>query len=89
MFEYDRDARCATEVLDEYNLSDILSKCNDLGWRDPWDIKERVLLTKYPELTDTLDDLSLDEFIEYLCARYPVRFEEVVSYRIWYVPDKQ
>ncbi len=89
MFEYDQETSHAAETLDKYDLSDVLSECNDLGWRDPWDIRERALLTKYPELTNTLDDLSLDEFMEYLCERYPVRFEEVVSYRMWYTPEKQ
>ena len=89
MFEYDDDARRASETLDKYDFTDILSECYDIGMRDPWDILYKGILVRYPELEDTTDNLSTDEFMEYLCKKYHVRFEEIISYRMWYMlPNK-
>lgn len=85
MFEYDKDAKAAAEKLDEYDLKERLIACYDLGYRDPFMIRERIAL-KYPELDDVMGDLTEDEFMEYLCKRYHVRFDEFVSYRLWYNP---
>lgn len=87
MFDYDKAASKAASVLDKYDLTEVLSECYDSGYRDPWDIQEKGIVAKFPELEDVLDDLSQDEFMEYLCDRYSVRFEEVVSYRMSYVPN--
>ena len=83
MFDYDLASEKAAETLDEYDLSGLLLQCYDVGWVDPWDIRERAILVKHPELADALDELSTDEFVEYLTKRYNVRFEEVISYRMW------
>lgn len=86
MFEYDDASRKAAETLDKYDFTDILSECYDKGIRDPWDILHREILARHPELEAAADNLSTDEFMEYLCDKYHVRFEEVVSYRMWYNP---
>lgn len=86
MFEYDDAARLAAEALDRYDLTEILSECYDKGIREPWDILNKGILSRYPELEDTIDNLSTDEFMEYLCEKYHVRFEEIISYRMWYLP---
>jgi hypothetical protein len=83
MFDYDLASEKAAETLDAYDLSELLLQCYDVGWVDPWDIRERAILVKHPELADVLDELSTDEFMEYLTKRYNVRFEEVISYRMW------
>ena len=83
MFDYDPASKRAADKLDEYDLSELLLQCYDVGWVDPWDIRERAILVKHPELADVLDELSTDEFMEYLTKRYNVRFEEVISYRMW------
>lgn len=82
MFDYDPASKRAADKLDEYDLSELLLQCYDVGWVDPWDIRERAILVEYPELADILDELSTDEFMEYLTKRYNVRFEEVISYRM-------
>ncbi|MGN0246512.1 MAG: hypothetical protein ACI4DK_11200 [Lachnospiraceae bacterium] len=87
MFEYDEASQKAAEKLDNYDLTNILSWCYDASWRDPWDIKQKIQI-EYPELDDILDDLSSDEFMEYLSKKYNVRFEEIISYRMWYVPKR-
>lgn len=84
MFEYDTASKKASETLDEYDFADILSECYDIGMRDPWDILHRGILARYPELEDAADNLSVDEFMEYLSNKYHVRFEEVISYQMWY-----
>lgn len=83
MFDYDLASEKAAATLDEYDLSGLLLQCYDVGWVDPWDIRARAILVKHPELADVLDELSTDEFMEYLTERYNVRFEEVISYRMW------
>ena len=83
MFEYDKAAKITAEKLDKYDFGDILSWCYDANWREPWDIKQKISI-EYNELDDVLDDLSSDEFMEYLSEKYNVRFEEIISYRMWY-----
>ena len=83
MFEYDYEAMKAAERLDQYNFKELLSDCYDCGRRNPEDIKDFVE-HRHKELKYDLENLSNDEFIEYLETRYPVRFEEVITYRMWY-----
>ena len=83
MFDYDLDSKRAVEKLDEYDFTDILSECYDMGMRDPYDIGD-CISEDYPELEDTIADLTGCEWMEYLTARYPVRFEEISHYRMWY-----
>lgn len=84
MFEYDIESRIAAEELDKYDLKEILSDCYDKGITEPWDIENIGILNKHPELEDTLDNLSLDEFMEYLSRKYDVVFDEVITYRMRY-----
>lgn len=85
MFEYDAASKAAAQELDNYDLTELLSRCYDANIRDPFDIRQAAI-TAHKELDDILDDLSTDEFMEYLESKYNVRFEEVVSYRMWYRP---
>ena len=84
MFECDEDAKKAAEKLDEYNFKDILQSCYDSGISDPIDIRDHIIDNHYPELDETFGDLTGDEWMEYLCYRYPIKFEEIISYRMWY-----
>ena len=79
-------SKAAAEELDKYDFTEILSECYDNDLRSPWDIMERIV-DKYAEfgfIDGALDNLSNDEFMEYLTERYPIKFEEVVTYRMWY-----
>lgn len=78
MFEYDEDAERAAKILDEYNFVEDLSLCYDAGKRDPDSIMT-YLHVNYKELETVLDYLTESEFMDYLCERYPVRFEEAVD----------
>lgn len=85
MFDYCQEATKAVEELDKYDLSDILKQCYEIGWRDPWDIGERGIIGKYPELEGSVHALDLDELMEYLMEKYPVRFSERISYAMYLV----
>lgn len=83
MFEYDKDAERAAKILDEYDFTENLSICYDNGHRDPDSIRTNIIVN-HKELEIILDDLSESEFMDYLCEKYNVEFEEVVTYRMWY-----
>lgn len=85
MFDYCQEAKKAAAELDKYDLSDILKQCYEIGWRDPWDIGERGIIGKYPELEGSVHALDLDELMEYLMEKYPVRFSEHISYAMYLV----
>lgn len=85
MFDYCQEAKKAVEELDKYDLSDILKQCYEIGWRDPLDIGERGIIGKYPELEGSVHALDLDELMEYLMEKYPVRFSERISYAMYLV----
>lgn len=85
MFEYDKDSQKAAEELDKYDLTQVLSDCYDNGTVEAWDIQHEGILVKYPELEDAMDNLTLDEFIEYIQKRYNVVFDEVITYRMRYI----
>lgn len=86
MFKYDKDAQLAVETLDKYNLISVLKWCVNERVIDIWDIKKTIEQFE-PELSEALDDLSTDELMEYLRERYGVRFEEVISYHLYHVPN--
>ncbi len=85
MFDYCQEAKKAVEELDKYDLSDILKQCYEIGWCDPWDIGEHGIIGKYPELEGSVHALDLDELMEYLMKKYPVRFSERISYAMYLV----
>ena len=84
MFEYDTGARVAAEKLDKYDLTEILRLSYDSGYRDPDSIIDNIILN-HKELKSEFANLTKYEFMKYLCERYPVRFEEVPKYRMWYM----
>lgn len=87
MFEYDEASRRAVETLDGYNLTDFISGCYTIGCTNLWDVKDRMA-EMFSELEPVLDDLTSDEFMEYLCNRYNVRFEEETSYWMRGTPNR-
>jgi hypothetical protein len=83
MFKYDELVSNAVKILDEYNLEDEILQCKKRGYLDPYDMRDYIqMLTSNLELIDALEELSLDEFMEYLTARYKIRWQEIVSYRM-------
>ena len=81
MFEYDIGAFLAADKLDEYDFTDTLRYCSDNRFNDSWEIRDEII-EEHKELEEYLDNLSNDEFMEYLEERYNVKFEVVVTYRM-------
>lgn len=81
MFEYDMDAFLAANKLNEYDFTDTLRYCYGYGLTNSWHIREKII-EEHKELEEYLDNLSNDEFMDYLSERYNVKFEEVVTYRM-------
>lgn len=84
MFEYDKNAKKAAEKLDEYDFTDFLRNCYNNDIVDPWFIRDKIEC-EYEELNEIVYDLSLDEFMEYMSARYDVVFDEVITFNMRYL----
>lgn len=75
----DKETAMVYKKLNTFNLMDILESCYSNGDRDAWEVRDKIC-DLYPELTETLYDLTLDEFMDYLTVKYPVHFCEVTHY---------
>ena len=76
----------AFEELDGYDFTNILSDCYDNGHDDSWTIQEAIE-SAYPELIKeghALDIMSNDDLQIYLASRYPVKFEQHITYHMRY-----
>lgn len=86
MFEYDECSKAAAKELDKYDFTEILSSCYDNEKNGLWDVIDAII-EKHNELDvddGALDNLSSDEIMEYLSKRYNVRFESIITYRMYY-----
>lgn len=83
MFEYDELASEAVKLLDECDFSEEIEDCKRSKIRDAYDIREYIERSYLWEVGEALDNLSLDEFMEYLTARYNVRWREVSYYEMY------
>lgn len=81
MFEYNMGAFIAARELDEYDLTDTLRYCYYNKYRDPEGIMYKII-EEHKELEEYLDNLSIDEFMEYLEETYDIKFDVVVTYRM-------
>lgn len=84
MFEYDELVMAAANELDKHDLSGTLKWCYDGGWRDPDDIRDGIS-QHHNGLAEAVDELSDDELMMYLSAKYNVRFEETITYSMRYM----
>jgi hypothetical protein len=83
MFEYDKLASEAVKVLDRCDFSEEIESCKQSKIRDAYDIREYIERNYLWEVREALDNLSLDEFMEYLTARYNVRWQEISHYEMY------
>ena len=83
MFEYDELASEAVKVLDRCDFSEEIEACIRSKIRDAYDIREYIERNYLWEVREALDNLALDEFMEYLTARYNVRWQEVSHYEMY------
>ena len=82
MFEYDELARNAVEVLNEYNLEDSIVRCKELGYLDVYMVRNYLETFEDSEIFGALQDLSIDEFMEYLTTRYGIKWAEIIKYEM-------
>ena len=83
MFEYDELASKAVTILDKCDFKEDIEYCKRVKILDVYDIREFLEKNYLWEIRDALDSLSLDEFMEYLTARYDVRWNEISHYEMY------
>lgn len=80
MFDYDEESKRAAEILDKYNLTDILKECRG---REASEIEEEIKKIN-DELCEAVESLTYEEFCDYLVKRYKMGLQEVsISYMWW------
>lgn len=82
MFDYDEESRNAVITLDKYDLSKYLEGCVKGHITDSWEVREALMLFCNDEIEKAIEDLSIDEFIEYLTSRYNVSWSDEIRYHI-------
>ena len=86
MFDYDEYAREAVTVLDKYDLREVIKWLIHCGTKDSYDIREAIgehyknECVGCEDVGEALENLSLDEFMEYLTVRYGIRWREDITY---------
>lgn len=82
MFDYDKNAKKAAQVLDRYDFSEALKECCVVAMSE---IIGR--LEKYgKEVSDALNQLSADEVATYLNLRYGMHVQEIYEYYMSWDP---
>ena len=76
MFDYDEFASEAATVLDKYNLTEEIGWCIEAGCHDAYEVQQYLASlfvgSCHDKFIEALENLTLDEFREYLAARYGV-----------------
>ena len=76
MFDYDEFARDAVEILDRYDLKEKIDSCRETWCDDTYELQQNIGNALYfegcTEAAQALENLTLDEFLEYLAVRYGV-----------------
>lgn len=77
MFDYDKKAHHAVEILDKYDLTEVLKKCHGLQLYDV----AKILESYNQEIANIIFDLSAYELGIYLEKRYyGLIKEEIILY---------
>ena len=84
MFEYDAMSMNAAKVLDNYDFGYLIEQCRELKIKNVYAVKEffERINSFDDNIVTALDNLSPDEFMEYLTARYNVKWTEIISYEM-------
>ena len=84
MFEYDELSREAVRVLDNDDFGHLIDICRDLKIKNVYAVKDFFEYTNSfdDNIAIALNNLSPDEFMEYLTARYNVKWTEIISYEM-------
>lgn len=92
MFEYDTSSQQAAEYLDGLDLKGRLIQSWKIGKTEVYDLKRALVdLTFEPTekeaLEEALEELTIDEFLDYLHERYNINYHEEISYYINMPPN--
>ena len=85
LFTYDVMSNLAASILDKYDFNKELEFCRHASIpniRDAWNVREYILDMNNEEVEFALDELSLDEFMEYMNDRYNIRWEVIITYKM-------
>ena len=83
MFNYDENASNAAKVLDKYNFKEDIDICKQNNTMSDYNLYDHIV-DKYPkEVEDALDNLTYDEFRDYMTIRYGVQWRETISYSMY------
>lgn len=93
MFEYDTSSQQAAEYLDSLDLKARLIQCWEMGKTEVHDLKQSLVAltfepTEKEALEVALEELTADEFLDYLYERYKIRYYEEITYHIYKPPIK-
>ena len=80
MFDYDEESKRAVEILDKYNLTDMLKEYRGIEANEIEDEIKNI----NDELCEAIESLTYAEFSDYLIERYKMRMEEVIINYIWW-----
>lgn len=81
MFEYDAESMAAAEMLNKYDLTDVLK---NIHGADVYEVLDCLDELGNDEISESIHNLTTDEFVTYLETRYKMRSEEVVHYALWW-----
>lgn len=80
MFDYDKESKYSSEILDRYDFSLTLCKCYGVEIDD---IKN--LLSLYgEEVKNAISNLTTIELLEYLHQRFGMSIQEIPTYYVWW-----
>lgn len=86
MFDYDEFASEAAKVLDKYDLREEIARCRESGYTETYEAHQYISdlcgAAGIYDAVEALENLSLDEFREYLSARYGVKWYEIITYEM-------
>ena len=80
MFDYDEESKRAAEILDKYDLTDILKECRG---KEVYEIEDEIKKIN-DELCEAIESLTYTEFSDYLVERYKMRIQEVIISYMWW-----
>lgn len=83
MFEYDKYAAEAVEILDRYDFTADVEECLKKDIRDCYIVREYLEERHGTMVAAAFDRFSLTEFRIYMTIRYNVCWSEERSYRMW------
>lgn len=83
MFEYDELVNKATTILDNCDFKEDIEYCRCVKMLGAHEVREFLKKNYLWEIRDALDTLSLDEFMEYLTARYNIQWHKISYYGMY------